>query len=82
MDWLVRTHAPTWLRLVLDPFAGSGTTGLACIKEQCRFLGIEREAAYVAIANTRLHAEYERFETGGPLFMEVVAETPEARVMP
>ena len=77
----VRVAAPPG-GLVLDPFTGSGTTGLVCIKEQCRFLGIEREAEYVAIANARLHAEHARYETGGPLFAEVVAETPEARVMP
>ena len=53
MRWLVRLVTPPG-GLVLDPFAGSGTTGLACIKEQCRFLGIEREAEYVAIANARL----------------------------
>ena len=69
MRWLVRLVTPPG-GLVLDPFAGSGTTGLACIKEQCRFLGIEREAEYVAIANARLHAEHARFETGGPLFAE------------
>ncbi len=69
MRWLVRLVAPPG-GLVLDPFAGSGTTGLACIKEQCHFLGIEREAEYVAIANARLHAEHARFETGGPLFAE------------
>ena len=74
MRWLVRLVTPPG-GLVLDPFAGSGTTGLACIKEQCRFLGIEREAAYVAIANARLHAEHARFETGGPLFAASAAET-------
>ena len=74
MRWLVRLVTPPG-GLVLDPFAGSGTTGLACIKEQCRFLGIEREAEYVAIANARLHAEHARFETGGPLFMEPVLDT-------
>ena len=73
MRWLVRLVTPPG-GLVLDPFAGSGTTGLACITEQCRFLGIEREAEYVAIANTRLHAEQARVETGGPLLAEV-AET-------
>ena len=56
--------------LVLDPFAGSGTTGLACITEQRRFLDIEREAEYVAIATARLRDEHARFETGGPLFAE------------
>ena len=74
MRWLVRFVTPPG-GLVLDPFAGSGTTGLACIREQCRFLGIEREAAYVAIANARLHAEHARFETGGPLFAASAAET-------
>ena len=69
MRWLVRLVTPPG-GLVLDPFAGSGTTGLACIKEQCRFLGIEREAEYVAIADARLHAEQARYETGGPLFAE------------
>ena len=69
MRWLVRLVTPPG-GLVLDPFAGSGTTGLACITEQCRFLGIEREAEYVAIATARLRDEYARFDTGGPLFAE------------
>ena len=73
MRWLVRLVTPS-AGLVLDPFAGSGTTGLACIKEQCRFLGIEREAEYVAIANARLRAEHARFDTGGPLFVETVRD--------
>ena len=54
----------TWTRLVervtlrgetvLDPFAGSGTTGVACLSLGCRFIGIEREAAYVEIAKARV----------------------------
>ena len=44
--------------------------GQACITEQCRFLGIEREAEYVAIANARLRAEHARYEIGGPLPIE------------
>ena len=74
MRWLVRLVTPPG-GLVLDPFAGSGTTGLACIKEQCRFLGIEREAEYVAIANARIRAEHVRYETGGPLFTGAVPDT-------
>ena len=72
MRWLVRLVTPPG-GLVLDPFAGSGTTGLACIKEQSRFLGIEREAEYVAIADARLCDEHARYETGGPLFAKVWA---------
>lgn len=38
---------------VLDPFTGSGSTGKAAILEGFRFIGIEREAEYVAIAQAR-----------------------------
>ena len=53
MRWLVRLVTPPG-GLVLDPFAGSGTTGLACKAEGFRFLGIEREAQYVEIAEKRM----------------------------
>ena len=43
--------------LVLDPFAGSGTTGVACLRLGRRFIGIERDAKYAAIARERLTAE-------------------------
>lgn len=52
MRCLVRT-VPTHGR-ILDPFAGSGTTGVAALLEGRRFLGIEAAAAYVQIATTRL----------------------------
>ena len=69
MRWLVRLITPPG-GLVLDPFVGSGTTGIACIQEQLRFIGIEREAEYVQIAKARIGSAAERFETGGPLFAE------------
>jgi DNA modification methylase len=53
MKWLVRLVTPPD-GLVLDPFAGSGTTGLACLHEGFRFIGIEKEAEYVEIARARL----------------------------
>jgi site-specific DNA-methyltransferase (adenine-specific) len=39
---------------VLDPFAGSGTTGCAAMLEGLRFLGAEREPEYIAIARARI----------------------------
>lgn len=39
---------------VLDPFCGSGTTGVAAVAGGYRFLGIEREAEYVELARRRL----------------------------
>ncbi len=39
---------------VLDPFAGSGTTGVAALAEGRSFIGIEKDAGYFAIAEQRL----------------------------
>jgi DNA modification methylase len=39
---------------VLDPFMGSGSTGKAAVLEGFEFIGIEREAEYVAIAEARI----------------------------
>lgn len=39
---------------VLDPFAGSGTTGMACMREGFDCILIEREAAYIADIKRRL----------------------------
>lgn len=43
--------------LVLDPFCGSGSTGVAALRRGHRFLGIEREAVYAQISRERLEAE-------------------------
>lgn len=53
MRWLVRLVTRPG-GLVVDPFAGSGTTGIACALEGLDFLGIEREEAYVWITRARL----------------------------
>lgn len=42
--------------LVLDPFAGSGTTGVVCLQTGRRFIGIELDEQYFAIAAQRLEA--------------------------
>lgn len=43
--------------LVLDPFAGSGSTGKAAAREGFSFIGIERYPDYVAIAEARIAAD-------------------------
>lgn len=53
MRWLCRLVTPPG-GLVLDPFTGSGSTGIAAVCEGLRFLGIEREAASVEIARARI----------------------------
>ena len=44
--------------IVLDPFMGSGTTGIACVQTGRKFIGIEKEAEYFKIAEHRI-AHYE-----------------------
>lgn len=64
MAYLVKLITPPG-GLVLDPFAGSGTTGMACMREGFPSILIEREAEYVADINRRIaHVRGE----DGPLF--------------
>jgi DNA modification methylase len=65
MRWLVKLVTPID-GIVLDPFTGSGTTGMACRYESRRFVGIEREAEYHQIAEARIAAV-------APLFGEASA---------
>ncbi len=54
MEYVLEMHG--W-SLVLDPFMGSGTTGVACIRLNRRFVGIEREPKYFEIAKKRIQNE-------------------------
>ncbi len=65
MRWLVRLVCPPG-GVVLDPFLGSGTTAMACEDLGIRWVGIEREEKYCAIAKQRLQAR-------APLFAGVSA---------
>ena len=40
--------------LILDPFMGSGTTGVACVQTGRNFIGIEIDPTYFAIAEKRI----------------------------
>jgi hypothetical protein len=53
MEALVRDFTDPG-ELILDPFAGSGTTGVACKRLGRRFIGFERDAKYHAIAERRI----------------------------
>ena len=45
---------------VLDPFMGSGTTGVACVQMGRKFIGIEREPKYFDIACKRIEDAYKQ----------------------
>ena len=53
MSYLIRLITPPG-GVVLDPFLGSGTTGIAAKEEGCGFIGIELSAEYFAIAQKRI----------------------------
>lgn len=52
MRYLIKMITPTG-GLVLDPFMGSGSTGMAALAEGFRFIGIEKEPEYLSIAQKR-----------------------------
>ena len=54
MESLVKIHSNQG-DTILDPFMGSGTTGLACKKLGCKFIGIEKELNYFEIAKKRIN---------------------------
>lgn len=53
MRYLVRLITPPG-GIVLDPFVGSGSGGAAALAERCRFIGIDQDADFIAIARARL----------------------------
>jgi len=58
---LAADHIRTWTKggeTVIDPFMGSGTTGVACAKSGRKFVGIEREPKYFDIACKRIQEAY------------------------
>jgi site-specific DNA-methyltransferase (adenine-specific) len=56
MEWLVKlVTAPD--QVVLDCFMGSGTTGVAALRAGRQFVGVEKDAAYFAIAEQRITEE-------------------------
>ena len=56
MEWCIN-HLPN-PKTILDPFMGSGTTGVACANLGRKFIGIEIERKYFDIACERIDAAY------------------------
>lgn len=55
MVWSIE-HLPKDVLTVCDPFMGSGTTGIACVKLGKKFIGIEADERYFDIARKRISA--------------------------
>jgi len=56
MKWCVSLFPD--VKTILDPFMGSGTTGVACANLGRKFIGIEMEEKYFDIACERIEAAY------------------------
>ena len=64
-EQLAQDHILSWSiegDVVLDPFMGSGTTGVACVKTKRNFIGIELDEGYFKIAEQRIR------DTEPPIF--------------
>lgn len=57
MSWCLRQLPDA--ATILDPFMGSGTTGVACIRLGRRFIGIEKERKYFDIAVKRIEQAFD-----------------------
>lgn len=57
LRWCIE-QLPDDAHTILDPFMGSGTTGVACVKLGRKFIGIEIEPKYFDIACRRIEAAY------------------------
>jgi site-specific DNA-methyltransferase (adenine-specific) len=68
MKWSIEQAKVPLDGLVLDPYAGSGTTGVACLKMGLRCILIEKDARYLDVIERRIRAA----ET--PLFAGLAAE--------
>ena len=59
MEWCIK-HLPDDANTILDPFMGSGTTGVACANLGRKFIGIELEPKYFDIACQRIEDAYKQ----------------------
>lgn len=77
MKWLV-SHASLAGETVLDPFMGSGTTGVACVRMGRKFIGIEINPDYFNTACLRITGAYAQPD----LFIETPAPKPKQEKLP
>lgn len=74
VEWWIRYISPKD-GVVCDPFVGSGTTGIACVKLGRRFIGIEKDPEYFAIAVERIRKAWQ--EEDAPFYREETKQTPQ-----
>lgn len=58
LEWLVKTYSNN-RDVILDPFMGSGSTGVAAVKTGRKFIGVEQDLKWFDVACQRIEAEYQ-----------------------
>jgi site-specific DNA-methyltransferase (adenine-specific)/modification methylase len=74
MEWTLQTVKASGV--ILDPFMGSGTTGVASIKSNNKFIGIEREQKYFDIACKRIEQASKQVD----MFIQPMTQTQESLI--
>lgn len=67
LEWLVKTYTNEG-ETVLDPFMGSGSTGVACINLGRKFIGIEKDVHFFEVADKRIQAAIDNYQHKLPFF--------------
>lgn len=60
MSWCLKIANLAPGATVVDPYMGSGTTGIACIRAGINFIGIERDSDYFKTATSRIKQELQQ----------------------
>ena len=83
MRWLVRLVTPPG-GTVLDPFLGSGTTGIAAVQEGMTFIGCEQDESYLNIARSRINHAIQLSEQGArqATFASELSDRPDLLHLP
>lgn len=61
MEWLVKTYTSPG-ETVLDPFMGSGSTGVACVQTGRKFIGCELDPHFFDVAQNRLKKAVDNYQ--------------------
>ena len=75
MKYLIKLVTPP-LGRVLDPFNGSGSTGMAAVELGCEYIGIEQDEKYCEISERRIAAH---FKKSNPLRASGLFERPDKK---
>jgi DNA modification methylase len=69
---------------VLDPFLGSGTTGIAAVQEGMTFIGCEQDESYLNIARSRINHAIQLSEQGArqATFASELSDRPDLLHLP